>query len=145
LVFPFILQNLRKPFVGMRRNGKRGNHESKEPSTNEVFAEHISMAAMQEYEIYLPTTLDDGTPVEAAKIQAIKDSLVKAFGGYTHLNHRSEGAWRMGGATFHDEVTIMRVLDDGSAHFDMTAFKKSIETALQQEAVLIISRQVAAL
>jgi hypothetical protein len=103
------------------------------------------MAAMQEYEIYLPTTLDDGTPVEAAKIQGIKDKLVKAFGGYTHLNHRSEGAWRMGGVTFHDEVTIVRVLDDGSAHFDMTAFKKSIETALQQEAVLIISRQVAAL
>jgi hypothetical protein len=37
------------------------------------------------------------------------------------------------------------VLDDGSAHFDMSAFKKSIENALQQEAVLIISRQVAAL
>ena len=122
----------------MRRNGKRGNDESKESSTNEVFAEHINMAAMQ-YEIYLPTTLNDGTPVEAAKIQGIKDTLVKAFGGYTHLNHRSEGAWRMGGVTFHDEVTIVRVLDDGSAHFDMTAFKKSIETALQQEAVLIIS------
>jgi hypothetical protein len=129
----------------MRRNGKRGNDECRESSTNEVFAEHINMAAMQEYEIYLPTTLDDGTPVEAAKIQGIKDSLVKAFGGYTHLNQRSEGAWRMGGVTFHDEVTIVRVLDDGSAHFDMTAFKKSIETALQQEAVLIISRQVAAL
>ena len=103
------------------------------------------MAAMQEHEIYLPTTLDDGTPVEAAKNQGIKDTLVKAFGGYTHLNHRSEGAWRMGGVTFHDEVTIVRVLDDGSAHFDMTAFKKSIETALHQEAVLVISRQVAAL
>jgi hypothetical protein len=51
----------------------------------------------------------------------------------------------MGGVTFYDEVTIVRVLDDGSAHFDMTTFKKSIETALQQEAVLIISRQVAAL
>jgi hypothetical protein len=129
----------------MRGNGTRGNDESKEPSTNEVFAERINMAAIQEYEIYLPTTLNDGTPVEAAKIQEIKDTLVKAFGGYTHLNHRSEGAWRMGGVTFHDEVIIVRVLDDGSAHFDMTAFKECIETALQQEAVLIISRQVAAL
>jgi hypothetical protein len=100
---------------------------------------------MQEFEIYLPTTLNDGTPVDAAKIQGIKQKLVKAFGGYTHLNHRSEGAWRMGGVTFHDEVTIVRVLDDGSARFDMTSFKKSIETELEQEAVLIISRQVAAL
>jgi hypothetical protein len=100
---------------------------------------------MQEHEIYPPTTLNDGTPVEAAKIQGIKDSLVKAFGVYTPLNHRTEGAWRMGGVTFHDEVTIVRVLDDGSAHFDMSTFKKSIENALQQEVVLIISRQVAAL
>ena len=127
------------------RRGKRGNDESKESSTNEVFAEHINMAPWKNTRSTCPTTLNDGTPVEAAKIQGIKDTLVKAFGGYTHLNHRSEGAWRMGGVTFHDEVTIVRVLDDGSAHFDMTAFKKSIETALQQEAVLIIGRQVAAL
>ena len=33
----------------------------------------------------------------------------------------SEGAWRMGGVTFRDEVTIVRVLDDGSAKFDMRA------------------------
>ena len=100
---------------------------------------------MQEFEIYLPTTLNDGTPVDVAKIQGIKEALVKAFGGYTHLNHRSEGAWRIGGVTFHDEVTIVRVLDDGYARFDMTSFKKSIETELQQDAVLIISRRVAAL
>jgi hypothetical protein len=39
-------------------------------------------------------------------------------------------------------MTIVRVLDDGSARFDMTAFKKSIETELQQEAVLIIRRRL---
>ena len=100
---------------------------------------------MQEYEIYLPTTKNDGAPVEASKIQEIKDRLVRAFGGYTHLNHRSEGAWRIGGVTFHDEVTIVRVLDDGSTHFDMMAFKRSVEISLQQETVLIISRRVTAL
>ncbi|MEA3212389.1 MAG: hypothetical protein QOE70_5446 [Chthoniobacter sp.] len=98
---------------------------------------------MQEFEIYLPMTMNDGTPVEAGEIQRIKDTLVKAFGGYTHLNHRSEGAWRMGGVTFRDEVTIVRVLDDGAANFDMAAFKKSMEAALKQEIVLIIAREVA--
>ncbi len=100
---------------------------------------------MHEYEIYLPTTTNDGRPVEDAKIDEIKATLVRAFGGYTHLKQRSEGAWRMGGVTFHDEVTIVRVLDDGTARFDMSEFKKSIETTLQQDAVLIISREVAAL
>ena len=73
---------------------------------------------MQEFEIYLPTALNDGTPVDGAKIQGIKDKLVRAFGGYTHLNQRSDGAWRMGGVTFYDEVTIVRVLDDGAARFE---------------------------
>jgi hypothetical protein len=100
---------------------------------------------MREYEIYLPTTHNDGAPVDPRKILDIKRALAKAFGGYTHLNHRSEGVWRMGGVTFHDEITIVRVLDDGSARFDMAAFKKSIENALQQETVLIISREVVAL
>ncbi len=42
-------------------------------------------------------TMNDGTPVDGGEIQRIKDQLVKAFGGYTHLKQRSEGAWRMGG------------------------------------------------
>lgn len=107
--------------------------------------ERLILNPVHEYEIYLPTTLNDGTPIDHGKIRGIKDTLAKAFGGYTHLKHRSEGAWRMGGVTFRDEVTILRVLDDGSAWFDMPAFKKAIEAELQQEAVLIISREVAAL
>lgn len=55
--------------------------------------EHPPHTPMQEFKIYLPTTTNDGTPVDGGEIQRIKDDLVKAFGGYTHLNHRSEGAW----------------------------------------------------
>lgn len=99
---------------------------------------------MQEFEIYLPTTSNRGVPVDGAKIQRIKDTLFRAFGGYTHLDHRFEGAWRMGDVTFYDEVTIVRVLDDGSVNFDMATFKRSIEADLEQEAVLIIAREVRA-
>lgn len=97
---------------------------------------------MKEYEIYLPTAHNDGRPTDTAKIERLKEMLAEAFGGYTHLSQRSEGAWSMGGVTFRDEVTIVRVLDDGSAHFDMSAFKKSVETALEQESVLIVEREV---
>jgi hypothetical protein len=97
---------------------------------------------VQEYEIYLPSTRNDGSPVDAAEIERIKDSLSRAFGGYTHLRQRSEGAWRMGGVTFRDEVTIVRVLDDGASGFDMRALKSRLEKLLQQEEVLIVSRSV---
>ena len=97
---------------------------------------------MRELEIFLPTTLNDGTPVDAAEIAQIKDALLKAFGGYTHLDHRFEGAWRVGEVTIRDDVTILRVLDDGRGTFDMASFKRTIEAALGQDAVLIIARDV---
>jgi hypothetical protein len=97
---------------------------------------------MRELEIFLPTTRNDGTPVNPAEITRIKDTVLKAFGGYTHLDHRFEGAWRVGGVTLRDDVTILRVLDDGTACFDMAGFKRSIEGALGQDAVLVIARDV---
>jgi hypothetical protein len=97
---------------------------------------------MQEYEIYLPTKHNDGAPVDPVQIRRIKQELAHAFGGYTHFKQRSEGSWRMGGVTFLDEVTIVRVLDDGSAHFDMRNFKRELEGVFQQESVLIVAREV---
>jgi len=97
---------------------------------------------MKEYEIYLPMTRSDGTPIDSAEIERFKQTLVQKFGGYTHLRQRSEGAWSMGGVTFHDDVTIVRLLDDGTAEFDMRAFKRSLEAVLDQESVLIVEREV---
>jgi hypothetical protein len=97
---------------------------------------------MREFEIYLPTRTKDGVDIDAAKIESIKSELIGAFGGYTHLNQHSEGAWKMGGVTFYDTVTILRVLDDSSAAFDLKAFKSRIAQSLEQEAVLIVSRDV---
>jgi hypothetical protein len=39
---------------------------------------------------------------------------------------------------------LSHVLDNGSAHFDMPVFGKSIEVTLKQEQVLNISREVLA-
>ena len=97
---------------------------------------------MREYDVYLPTTKPDGAPIDSAEIDAIKERLVQAFGGYTHLRQRHEGAWRVGGVTFRDEVTILRVLDDGRTEFDMGGFKKELEERLAQDAVLIVAREV---
>jgi hypothetical protein len=95
-----------------------------------------------EYEIYLPMVHDDGSPVDPHAIQRIKDTVVDAFGGYTHFDQRLAGAWRVGGVTFYDQVTILRVLDDGTTAFDMTAFRASIAKALRQKTVLIVARDV---
>ena len=97
---------------------------------------------MQEFEVYLPTKRNDGSAVDPATIESIKAELVTAFGGYTHFAQRSEGAWRIGGVTFYDDVTILRVLDHGGANFDMSEFKLRLEKQLEQETILIIAREV---
>jgi hypothetical protein len=97
---------------------------------------------MKEYEIYFPTAMNDGTPIDPAVIDRFKQLLAREFGGYTHLRQRSEGAWKLGGVLFRDEVTIVRVLDDGKAAFDWPGFKKSAEEALRQETILIVEREV---
>lgn len=97
---------------------------------------------MREFEIYLPSQQADGAEISPAEIEKIKKQLAEAFGGYTHLLQRGEGAWKMGGVTFYDEITILRVLDDGSSEFDMRAFRKKMESALQQEQVLVLERDV---
>jgi hypothetical protein len=97
---------------------------------------------MREYEIYLPGKRNDGSRVPSSEFEEIEGRLFQAFGGFTHLKSRIDGAWRMGGVTLLDEVTIIRVLDDGSARFDMAAFKRELEERLKQESVLIVAREV---
>jgi hypothetical protein len=96
----------------------------------------------REYDIYIPVTQNDGTPVDAALLAGIKETLVRAFGGYTHSTHRNEGAWRIGGVTFHDEVTVLRVLDLEASGFDLPGFKRELEAKLRQKTVLMVSREV---
>lgn len=81
--------------------------------------------------------------MDADLLAAAKETLAKAFGNYTHMAQRSEGAWKMGGVTFRDDVTLVRVLDDGAAGTDLQHFKKKLERELEQEMILIVSREVA--
>lgn len=99
---------------------------------------------MKEYDIYLPMASSQGGGTDASKLEEIKGKLAQAFGGYTHFRSRNEGLWRMGSASFRDEVTIIRVLDDGSAKFDMSHFKKELERDLEQESILIVAHEVSA-
>ena len=71
---------------------------------------------MIEFEICVHSRQNDGALVESAEIESIKGTLIKAFCGYTHLQQRSKGAWKIAGITFHDDVAIMRVLDDGGRY-----------------------------
>lgn len=97
---------------------------------------------MTEYDIFLPKSRNDGEPITESRFQSVKSALVEAFGGFTHFNQSSEGAWKVGSVTVKDDVTLVRVLDDGSSNFDMEAFKRRLEVLLDQHQILIVKRAV---
>jgi hypothetical protein len=77
-------------------------------------------------------------------LQRLKERLTEFFGGITDFHHRSEGAWKFGGVTYHDEVILLRVLgkDQARARTFLRDVKQELEASLNEEQVLIIEREV---
>lgn len=99
---------------------------------------------MKEYDLFVPLHFNDGKRIPDAKIASLKQRLVERFGGVTHFPQTNEGVWKVGRATFRDEITILRVLadDDAAADDFFPALKAEMERDLRQEEVLIIAREV---
>jgi hypothetical protein len=97
---------------------------------------------VKEYELYVPLTYNDGSPVEPRKIDRIGERLLERFGGCTFFPQRNQGMWRMGSVTFHDEIVIFRVLTDKVrlARRFFRALKKELKEDLGQEEILIVEK-----
>ena len=98
---------------------------------------------MKEYDIFIPLTYNDGTPIEVKKLQDLQRRLLEQFGGLTFFPQPNEGFWRMGEVTYRDEIVIFRVI---SRELDSRAFltelKLDLRKEFKQEEILIIEREV---
>jgi hypothetical protein len=99
---------------------------------------------VKEFELYLPLSYNDGSPIELAKITRIAERLHEQFGGLTFFPQPNKGLWRMGPVTFHDEIVIYRVLTDDvpMARSFFRALKDELKQELRQEQILIVEREV---
>jgi hypothetical protein len=104
------------------------------------------MKTLYEYDLYYPMTSATG-PRSDAIFQRLKERLTAFFGGLTDFHHRSEGAWKFGGVTYHDEVVLLRMLgqDQAKARAFLGELKQELEMSLHEEQVLIIEREVRSL
>lgn len=102
---------------------------------------------MREFDLFIPLNYNDGTAVEGAKLQWLQRRLLDHFAGLTFFPQPNEGWWKLGSATYRDEIVIYRVLasDAADARAFLRALKSELKAALQQEEILIIERRVAAL
>ena len=99
---------------------------------------------MKEYDIYVPLSNNDGTPIEPQKLRDLKKRLVDQFGGLTHFPQENEGLWKMGAFTFRDKIVILRVLasDPLEAQTFFADLKREMQQSWAQEDVLIVVRDV---
>jgi hypothetical protein len=99
---------------------------------------------VKEYDLYVPLTYNDGSPVEPKVIERIGQGLLEEFGGVTFFPQPNEGLWRMGSVTFRDQIVIFRILSANvrRARRYFKALKQELKTNLEQEEILVVERDV---
>lgn len=98
---------------------------------------------MKEYDLFVPLTYNDGTPIEPEKLEALRTRLHE-FDGLTFFPEPNQGFWRTDERTYHDEIVIYRVLspDAAGSRAFLQRLKADLLRDLRQEAILIVERDV---
>jgi hypothetical protein len=99
---------------------------------------------VREFEVYVPLHYNDGSPIESAKLDRLRQRLFDYFGGLTDTRQSNAGAWKVGNVVFHDEIVIYRVLavKQHPARRFLMELKEELEKELRQEEMLIVERKV---
>ena len=99
---------------------------------------------MKEFDVLLPLTCNDGTPIEARKFQMVRDWLLEHFDGLLFFPQPNEGWWKQANVTYRDDIVIYRVLSDfsGTTRKLLKKLKRKLLREFQQEEILIVERDV---
>ena len=99
---------------------------------------------MKEYDIFVPLSYNDGTSIEAFKLQRIQARLLDHFEGLTYFPQPNEGVWRFGEVVYRDAVVIYRVItrDAVASRRFLEIFKTDLKRDLQQLEVLTVEREI---
>jgi hypothetical protein len=105
------------------------------------------MPRSYEYDLYFPFVNEAGVRAADKVLEDTKHRLTEFFGGLTDFHHRSEGSWKYGGVTYHDEVVLLRMLCDDRerAREFLHGIQQELESLLDQQAILIIEREISRL
>jgi hypothetical protein len=103
--------------------------------------------SVKEYDIYVPVNYNNGSPVEARKLEAIAGKPIDFFGGLNYSPVHNRGFWRMGNVMFRDQVVILHVLAEKvrPARKFLRKLKEEMRRDLRQEAILIVEKEAGAL
>src|SRR5438128_1872282 len=102
------------------------------------------MMSFRRYEILLPTRYNDGTPVQAEKIDLVLDELSDHFGGITFHPEHLRGVWLHEGQRFEESnVRFVVDVEDTPATADFfTRYKQILKERFRQIDLWIISYEI---
>jgi len=98
---------------------------------------------MQKYDIYLPLKYNNGSEIEAEKLEEIQQQLLAAFGAMTvsPLSAPFQGTWRYGGVEFVDDIIRIEIITAEELGF-FKNFKRRLKRTLRQHDILITVQQI---
>ena len=89
-------------------------------------------------QILLPTRDNEGAAFEAAAFERVAAELTERFGGVTAFTRApAEGRWRQDGATEHDEIVVVEVMDEALDRAFWSQYRAELERRFRQEVILI--------
>jgi hypothetical protein len=99
---------------------------------------------VKEFDIFIPLTHNDGSPVEPRRFRDLQVRLLEYFNGFTFFPQPNEGFWRLGNVTYRDEIVIYRVVTAKArpARRFLKQLKKELKRTLKQEEIFIVERDV---
>ena len=100
---------------------------------------------MREYDLYVPLHFNDGRRVPSLNLRHLKNRLIQRFGGLTQFPQKHDGFWKIGTATFRDQIIILRVLSSQSPSRSRRFWnevKATLQTQWKQKEVLIVVKDV---
>ena len=100
-------------------------------------------ARTKRYEILLPLTYNDGTPIEPEKFDHTREELCERFGGITQDTVRVIGTWKYGGTRYQDELfRILLDTTDRSADRFIRSQKEVWKERFQQIDIWITASEI---
>ena len=100
-------------------------------------------ARTKRFEILLPLTYNDGTPIEAEKFDQTAEELCERFGGITQDTVRVYGTWKYGGTRYRDELLRIRIdTNDPSATAFLQTQKEIWKECFQQIDIWITASEI---
>jgi hypothetical protein len=97
---------------------------------------------VKEYDLYIPLTYNDGSPIESRKLVRLRNRLLREFGGLTFFPQTNEGFWTVAGVTYRDQIVIYRVISGNmrAARRFLRELKEQLKRDLNQEEILIVEK-----